>query len=157
MKEKEKNIKWNSGEIIYKINSEPKGVFLIMSGTVEIFSKDGFLLNTLGDKEILGETSSILGLKRSVTAKAGPSGASALYINRNKLQKIITKNKALGAVIKKTQLRLMDSNKQSEELYNILDEIVSNINLNDKKKETLKKLVEKAKQKVSKISLTNID
>ena len=157
MKEKEKNIKWNSGEIIYKINSEPKGVFLIMSGNVEIFSKDGFLLNTLGDKEILGETSFILGLKRSVTAKAGPSGASALYINRNKLQKIIKKNKALGAVIKKTQLRLMDSNKQSEELYNILNEIVSNINLNDKKKETLKKLVEKAKQKVSKISLTNID
>ena len=157
MKETEKNIKWKSGEIIYKINSEPKGVFLIMSGTVEIFSKDGFLLNTLGDKEILGETSFILGLKRSVTAKVGPSGARALYINRNKLQKIIKKNKALGAVIKKTQLRLMDSNKQSEELYNILDEIVSNINLNDKKKETLKKLVEKAKQKVSKISLTNID
>ncbi len=157
MKKNEKNIKWSSGEIIYKIDTEPNGMFIIMSGTVEIFSRDGFLLNKLGEKEILGETSTILNLKRSVTAKAGPSGASAIYIKTNKLQKMIRQDKALGAVIKKTQIRLMDSNNQSEELYNILDEIISNTNLNDKKMDEVKKLINKAKTKVSKIRFSNID
>ena len=157
MKKQKNNVKWSGGEIIYKIDTEPNGIFIIMSGSVEIFSRDGFLLNKLGEKEILGETSSILNLKRSVTAKAGPLGATALYIKTNKLQKKVNKDKALGAVIKKTQMRLIDSNNQSEELYNILDEIIANANLKDKKMDAVNKLIIKARTKVSKLRFSNID
>ena len=52
MKTSGNNIFWSPGEVIYKIDSEPNGIFIIMSGSVSIYSKDGLRLNTLKEKEV---------------------------------------------------------------------------------------------------------
>ena len=82
MEKVKNNIIWAPDEIIYAVDSKPDGIFIIVSGTVKIYARDGLLLNSIGEKELLGETSTILNKKRSVTAKAGPNGASAIYINK---------------------------------------------------------------------------
>ena len=72
---------WHANEFIYKIDNDPNGIFIILDGSVNIYARDGLLLNTLGEKELFGETSTIFNNKRSVTAQAGSKGASAVYLN----------------------------------------------------------------------------
>jgi|TARA_B110000977_G_scaffold179623_1_gene238352 CRP-like cAMP-binding protein len=56
------------------------------------------LLNTLGEKEILGETSTILYNKRSVTAQAGSKGASAVYLDKKDFEATLNINTSLKAI-----------------------------------------------------------
>ena len=44
------NIIWNPGETIYEIDSNPDGIFIIISGLVNIYARDGLLLNSIGKK-----------------------------------------------------------------------------------------------------------
>ena len=145
------------GEIIYRVGSVPNGIFIIMSGLVEIYSKDGLKLNTIGEKEILGETSTILNLKRSVTAKAGKNGATALYINLRKLHSLLRQNVALAAIIEKTQLRLIDSNKQSEELSNILTDTIEKIQKGKKSPKELTRIITEVKDTLTALATSNLD
>ncbi len=151
------NISWIGGEIIYRVGSVPNGIFIIMSGLVEIYSKDGLKLNTIGEKEILGETSTILNLKRSVTAKAGKNGATALYINLRKLHSLLRQNVALAAIIEKTQLRLIDSNKQSEELSNILTDTIEKIQKGKKSPKELTRIITEVKDTLTALATSNLD
>tara|TARA_S200000501_G_C20335892_1_gene531043 strand:+ start:137 stop:523 length:387 start_codon:yes stop_codon:yes gene_type:complete len=128
-----------------------------MSGLVEIYSKDGLKLNTIGEKEILGETSTILNLKRSVTAKAGKNGATALYINLRKLHSLLRQNVALAAIIEKTQLRLIDSNKQSEELSNILTDTIEKIQKGKKSPKELTRIITEVKDTLTALATSNLD
>ena len=145
------------GEIIYRVGSVPNGIFIIMSGLVEIYSKDGLKLNTIGEKEILGETSTILNLKRSVTAKAGKNGATALYINLRKLHSLLRQNVELAAIIEKTQLRLIDSNKQSEELSNILTDTIEKIQKGKKSPKELTRIITEVKDTLTALATSNLD
>ena len=151
------NLIWNPGEIIYKIDSKPNGIFIVVSGLVNIYSRDGLLLNSIGEKELLGETSTILNKKRSVTAKAGPSGASAIHINKETLEVALRKNKALKAILEKTQLRLIDSNNQSEELSNLLSNMVKKIDEGKSAMNEIKDLVTLVKKKITIIVNSNLD
>ena len=157
MKKSGKNILWNPGEVIYEADSDPNGIFIIMSGSVTIYSRDGLKLNTLKDKEVFGETSTILDLKRSVTAKAGPSGVTAIHVNATNLRSLIKKNVALGAIIRKTQMRLIDSNKQSEELSNLMNEMLEKLEGSEKNIKDLTNLVKEASSKLAAIASKNID
>ncbi len=151
------NLIWNPGEIIYKVDSEPDGIFIIISGIVNIYARDGLLLNSIGEKELLGETSTILNKKRSVTAKAGPTGASAIYINKKNLESSLRKNTSLKAILEKTQLRLMDSNNQSEELSKILNSVVKKIDEGKSAMKEIKDLVNMAKKRISSLLNSNLD
>ena len=151
------NMIWNPGETIYEIDSKPDGIFIIVSGLVNIYSRDGLLLNSIGEKELLGETSTILNKKRSVTARAGPVGASAVYINKRNLENALRKNTALKAILEKTQLRLMDSNNQSEELSNLLSSMVKKINHGKTALNDIKDLVTVAKKKIASLVNSNLD
>ena len=151
------NISWNKEEVIYKVGSVPNGIFIIMSGHVDIYSKDGLKLNTIGEKEILGETSTILNLRRSVTAKAGKAGATAKYINLKKLHSLLNKNVALAAIVEKTQLRLIDSNKQSEEFSKILTEIIEKIQKGKKSTKELTAIISEVKDKLTALANSNRD
>ena len=105
----------------------------------------------------MGETSTILNKKRSVTAKAGSAGASAIYINRKSLEAALRKNTSLKAIIEKTQLRLMDSNNQSEELSRLLNSVVTKIDEGKSAINDVKDLVNKAKKKISSLVNSNLD
>ena len=151
------NIKWNPGEVIYSVDSKPDGIFIVVSGIAQIYSRDGLLLNSIGEKALLGEPSTILNKKRSVTAKAGPSGAAAIYINKINLEKALQKNTSLKAIIEKTQLRLMDSNKQSEELSALLNSIITKINEGKSSLKEVRELVQKANKQISSLVNSNLD
>ena len=151
------NISWSAGELIYEIGSVPDGIFIIMSGLVEIYSKDGLKLNTIGEREILGETSTILNLRRSVTAKAGKDGATASYINLKKLNSLLKKNVALAAIVEKTQLRLIDSNKQSEELSNLLTATIEKIQKGQKSAKELTSFITQVKDRLTALANLNLD
>ena len=148
---------WQANEFIYKIDSAPNGIFIILDGAVNIYARDGLLLNTLGEKELLGETSTILNNKRSVTAQAGSRGASAVYLNKKDFKAALKINTSLKAIIEKTQLRLMESNKQSAELSNLLNKIMININAGETAIKDVKRLLTIASKKITLMVNSNLD
>ena len=121
----QKNINWKPYEVIYSAGEEPNGVYLIKEGTVELYTPEGLKLNEIGESEIFGESSIMLGTKRTVTAKTGKNNVFASFIPKLNFLQLIEKNVALSALIKKTQLRLIDSNKQSQELTNEIEKLAS--------------------------------
>ena len=68
------NMIWNPGETIYEIDSKPDGIFIIVSGLVNIYSRDGLLLNSIGEVLYLEDES----LMDAVTAISG-SGPAYFY------------------------------------------------------------------------------
>ena len=89
---------------------------MIMEGSVQIFTSEGLLLNRIGTNEILGETSLLLVVSRTVTAIAALTGAKATRIPRQYFKDIAARDPVTGALIRKNQFRLIDSNTQSNML-----------------------------------------
>ena len=67
-------IAFEADQIIYEIGDEATGAFIILSGNVDLLSKTGVRLTTLGKDEIFGEIGQIIGKTRSVTARARTKG-----------------------------------------------------------------------------------
>ena len=118
MLENQKSVVWEPGELIYEAGSLPKEAYLILEGYVNIETEDGLKLNRLGIGEIFGETSILLNLPRTVTAKVCTQKVFAKILPKAYFLKMTKSNVILSALVRKTQLRLMDSNKQSSELAN---------------------------------------
>ena len=116
MFERDKYIIWEAGEVIYRAGDTSNEAFLIMEGSVQIFTSEGLLLNRIGTNEILGETSLLLNVSRTVTAIAASTGAKATRIPRQYFEDIAARNRVTGALIRKSQYRLIDSNTQSNML-----------------------------------------
>ena len=116
MFERDKYIIWEAGEVIYRAGDPSNEAFLIMEGSVEIFTSEGLLLNRIGTNEILGETSLLLNVSRTVTAIAASTGAKATRIPRQYFEDIAARDRVTGALIRKSQYRLIDSNTQSNML-----------------------------------------
>ncbi len=121
----QKNINWKPYEIIYKAGDDSDGVYLIKEGIVVLYTPEGLKLNEISDKEIFGETSIILNSKRTVTAKTGKNPVFATYIPKPNFLRLMNKDTALSAIIRKTQMRLMDSNSQSQDLTNEIEKLAS--------------------------------
>ena len=121
----QKNVNWKPYEVIYSAGDEPDGLYLIKEGIVELYTPEGLKLNEISDNEIFGESSIILETKRTVTAKTGKFNVFASFIPKKNFLQLIEKNTALSAIIKKTQLRLIDSNHQSQELTNEIEKLAS--------------------------------
>jgi CRP-like cAMP-binding protein len=148
---------WDANETVYKIDSDPNGIFIILGGSVNIYARDGLLLNTLGEKELLGETSTILNNKRSVTAQAGSKGASAVYLDKKDFEATLNINTSLKAIIEKTQLRLMESNKQSAELSDLLNQVMVSIDSSEPTIKDVRKIIGKATTKIASLINSNLD
>ena len=116
MFERDKYIIWEAGEVIYRAGDPSNEAFLIMEGSVQIFTSEGLLLNRIGTNEILGETSLLLNVSRTVTAIAALTGAKATRIPRQYFDEIAARDRVTGALIRKSQYRLIDSNTQSNML-----------------------------------------
>ena len=125
MLKRDNYILWDSKEVIYRAGEPSEEAYLIMEGSVELFTAEGLRLNRIGANEILGETSLLLDTERTVTAIASPVGAKATRIPRQYFADIAKRDKVMAALIRKIQFRLIDSNKQSNmlglEIGNIAD------------------------------------
>ncbi len=151
--DEQSSLSFKAGEIVYKIDANSDEAYIIIEGEVNLYSRDGFLLASLSDGEMFGETSVIMGEKRSITAKAGVNGLKVKIIPKNNLTNIIEKEPILGALWKKTQLRLIDSNKKNSELFieveaitEELEQFISEQNFEGKKSEDLNKRISRIKQ-----------
>ena len=145
----QKNMNWKPYEVIYSSVDEPDGVYLIKEGIVELYTPEGLKLNEISDNEIFGESSIILTTKRTVTAKTGKLNVFASFIPKINFLQLIEKNVALSAIIKKTQLRLIDSNNQSQELTNEIEKLASLIEKTKSDTKKVDKIIEGIKKKLN--------
>ena len=136
---------WEPGETVYQAGDIPKEAYLILEGYVNIETKDGLKLNRIGMGEIFGETSILLDLPRTVTAKVCTQKLVAKKIPKSYFTKLNKTNVILNALIRKTQIRLMDSNKQSNELANEVSDLLDQL---DSKAPTKKNLLEERIKKL---------
>ena len=116
MFERDKYIIWGAGEVIFRAGDPSNEAFLIMEGSVQIFTSEELLLNRIGTNEILGETSLLLNVSRTVTAITASTGAKATRIPRQYFEDIAARDRVTCALIRKSQYRLIDSNTQSNML-----------------------------------------
>ena len=155
MQDNGKSAIWEPGEVIYEAGNEASEAYLILEGYVNIETKDGLKLNRLGMGEIFGETSILLNVPRTVTAKVCAQKLVAKKIPKSYFTKMIKSNVVLSALIRKTQIRLLDSNRQSNELANemssLLDQFDSN---NPPKKNVLEERMKKIRTKINQIKST---
>ena len=153
-----KSVIWDPGEIIYEAGSLPKEAYLILEGYVNIETKDGLKLSRLGMGEIFGESSILLDIPRTVTAKVCSQKLVAKKIPKSYFIKMNKSNVIMSALIRKTQIRLMDSNRQSNELANEISSLLDQLSSNTPpKKNLLEERIKKIRSKVSEIqSMTNI-
>ena len=152
MQDNNNSAMWEPGEIIYQAGDIPKEAYLILEGYVNIETKDGLKLNRIGMGEIFGETSILLDLPRTVTAKVCTQKLVAKKIPKSYFTNLNKTNVILNALIRKTQIRLMDSNKQSNELANelsaLLDELDSKA---PAKRNFLEERIKKLRTNINKI------
>ena len=118
---------WGPDEIIYSVGDISNEAYLVLEGSVRIFSSDNLLLNRVGLDELFGETSLILGEDRSVNAVAGPAGLTARKVPKTYISNMLNSDPVLGAFLRNTQHRLMDSNEQSMELANELEKVADQL------------------------------
>ena len=123
MLEKGDVVIWDSNETVYEVGDKGFEAYLIVEGTVDILTSDGLRLSRLGKDEIFGETSLLLQTTRSVSVVAGKAGVTTRKIPKNYFDDIRRKDIVVAALIRKTQLRLIASNEQSNELSNELERI----------------------------------
>lgn len=152
MQDNNNSAMWDPGEIIYQAGDIPEEAYLILEGYVIIETKDGLKLNRIGMGEIFGETSILLDLPRTVTAKVCAQKLVAKKIPKSYFTNLNKTNVILNALIRKTQIRLMDSNKQSNELANelsaLLDELDSKV---PPKRNLLEERIKKLRTNINKI------
>ncbi len=143
---------WEPGEVIYEAGNEASEAYLILEGYVNIETKDGLKLNRLGIGEIFGETSILLNVPRTVTAKVCAQKLVAKKIPKSYFTKMTKSNLVLGALIRKTQIRLLDSNKQSNELANEMSKLLDQFDTNNlPKKNVLEERMKKIRNKINQI------
>ena len=143
---------WAPGEIVYQAGDIPKEAYLILEGYVNIETKDGLKLNRIGMGEIFGETSILLDLPRTVTAKVCTQKLVAKKIPKSYFTNLSKTNVILNALIRKTQIRLMDSNKQSNELANELSALLDELDTKaTAKRNLLEERIKKLRTNINKI------
>ena len=143
---------WEPGETVYQAGDIPKEAYLILEGYVNIETKDGLKLNRIGIGEIFGETSILLDLPRTVTAKVCTQKLVAKKIPKSYFTNLSKTNVILNALIRKTQIRLMDSNKQSNELANEVSALLDQLDSKTPpKKNLLEERIKKLRTNINKI------
>ena len=143
---------WEPGEIIYQAGDVPEEAYLILEGYVIIETKDGLKLNRIGMGEIFGETSILLDLPRTVTAKVCAQKLVAKKIPKSYFTNLNKTNVILNALIRKTQIRLMDSNKQSNELANEVSALLDQLDSKTPpKRNLLEERIKKLRTNINKI------
>ena len=77
---------------------------------------------------------------------------SAIHFTSDHIRALIRRNKALGAIIKKTQMRLIDSNKQSQGLSEDLEALIKIIESGKEANSQMISMVKKMRQNLKRLS-----
>ena len=152
MQRSNNSIIWNPGELIYEIGSIPEEAYLILEGYVNIETQDMFKLNTLGKGEVFGESSLLLGTKRTVTARADTQKVVANIIPKDYFLKLKKNDLVLNALIRKTQIRLIDANKKINQLANEVSELLSSLKGDSNVDSELSNRIANLRKKISEIN-----
>ena len=71
---------WSANETVYNAGTVPELNYLVIEGSAQITAPNGYYLGEVGQGELFGEASFILGTKRSTTVVAGSNGLKAKII-----------------------------------------------------------------------------
>ena len=104
---------WSANETIYSAGSPPEFNYLVIEGSVQIRAPNGHYLGHVGQGELFGEASFILGTKRSTTVIAGSKGLKAKLIPPKHILQKLEKDVFLNALVRKLEKRLDASNKET--------------------------------------------
>ena len=113
---------FKKGDVIFETNERSDELYLIHSGEVEIRSREGLLLATLGEGELFGEMASIMG-ERERTARAVTASIAVIdVIDAKTMQrKLGEADPVLRALIRNLTFRLADANRMNEERWQQLN------------------------------------
>ena len=103
-------VTWDENETVYNSGMLPEFNYLIIDGNAIILAPNGHYLGEVGQGELFGEASFILGTKRSTTVVAGSKGLKAKLISPKHLLQKLEKDVFLSALIRKLEKRLDASN-----------------------------------------------
>ena len=101
---------WSANETVYKAGTPPEFTYLVIQGDVQVKAPNGHYLGEVGEGELFGEASFILGTKRSTTVIAGSKGLKAKLIPPKQILQKLEKDLFLKALIRKLEKRLASSN-----------------------------------------------
>ena len=104
---------WSPNETIYSAGTAPEFNYLVIEGSVQIRAPNGYFLGDVGQGELFGEASFILGTKRSTTVVAGASGLKAKLIPPRHILQKLEKDVFLNALVRKLEKRLDASNTET--------------------------------------------
>ena len=134
---------WSANETVYSSGSSPEFNYLVIEGSVQIRAPNGHYLGHVGQGELFGEASFILGTKRSTTVIAGSKGLKAKFIPPKHILQKLEKDVFLNALVRKLEKRLDASNietvdrtikiQQAVEQLNVLSSEISEFGKNIKK------------------------
>ena len=97
---------WSANETVYDAGSMPQFIYLVIDGSAKITAPNGYYLGNVGQDELFGEASFILGTKRSTTIIAGPKGLKAKIIPPSYLINKLERDVFLNALVRKLEKRL---------------------------------------------------
>ena len=104
---------WSANENVYNAGTPPEFNYLVIEGSAQIRAPNGFYLGNVGQGELFGEASFILGTKRSTTVVAGSNGLRAKLIPPRHILQKLEKDVFLNALVRKLEKRLDSSNTET--------------------------------------------
>ena len=113
---------FKQGAVIFEISEKSDELYLIHTGKVEIRSRDGLLLATLGEGELFGEMASIMRERERTARSVAATNAVIDVIDSTTMQrKLGDADPVLGALIRNLTNRLADANTMNEKQWQQLN------------------------------------
>jgi len=113
---------FRKGDVIFESSERSDELYLIHTGKVEIRSREGMLLATLGEGELFGEMASIMGERERTARAVTATNAVIDVIDASTMQrKLGDADPVLWALIRNLTNRLADANKMNEEQWQQLN------------------------------------
>tara|TARA_B100001057_G_C22134612_1_gene675861 strand:- start:75 stop:545 length:471 start_codon:yes stop_codon:yes gene_type:complete len=141
---------WEPNSVVYHHGDQPKCAYLIVSGTVEFYSKNNILLGVAGQTEVFGEISCYLNRNHSVTAKS-KTHLVAKLIPKSQFAKIIqSAHPVIMGMLRSTYHRLADANTKREWSEEEIQRYTLMFENNIENSEKIKDKIDNIKQKLDK-------
>ena len=109
---------FKQGDVIFDINDRSDDLYLISTGKVQIISREGMVLATLGDGELFGEMASIMGERERTARAVTMTNAVIDVVDSGTMQrKLAEGDPVLRALVRNLSLRLADANQLNEKQW----------------------------------------
>ena len=109
---------FKKGDVIFDISERSDDLYLISTGTVQIVSREGMVLATLGDGELFGEMASIMGERERTARAVTLTNAVIDVVDSGTMQrKLAEGDPVLRALVRNLSLRLADANQLNEKQW----------------------------------------